>query len=96
VHNRDWQCVVGREVIKMAAQIDSDEQRRLREEGDRLYEQYVKPLEADHWGEFIMVYPDGRLLLGPSAAELLHEADECFGTGGFMFRIGPRVMDRWR
>ena len=31
---------------------------------DRLYDQYAKPLEAEHWGEFIAIHPeDGRTLM---------------------------------
>ena len=33
-------------------------------QGDELYERYGKPLEAEHWGEFVAISPDGRTILG--------------------------------
>jgi hypothetical protein len=52
------------------------ERERLLEESDRLYELYGKPLEAEHWGEFVAISPDGRTLLGPSADEVGRAARE--------------------
>lgn len=73
-----------------------DEQREwIRKEGDRLYEQYGKPLEAEHWGEFVAINADGRTMLSSDVRELTREACEAFGPGNFIFKVGPRVTGRW-
>ena len=36
----------------------------LMEQANRLYEQYGKPLEQEHWGEFVAIFLDGRTLVG--------------------------------
>lgn len=62
---------------------------------DRLYEQYAKPLESDHWGEYVAISPDGRTILGTGVGKLLRDAGEAFGPGNYVFKIGPRVIGRW-
>ncbi|MGH2588941.1 MAG: hypothetical protein ACRDJE_28800 [Dehalococcoidia bacterium] len=63
----------------------------LRRESDRLYERYGKPLEAEHWGEYVAITSDGRTLLAPTLAEALAQSAEVFGGGGFVFKVGPRI-----
>ena len=77
----------------------TDEQRELEQHerravADRLYEQYGKPLEADHWGEYVAIAPDGRTLIGDDDRTLLRDALRSLGPGGHTFRIGPRAMGR--
>ena len=73
-------------------------QRHQREiaEMDAIYNRYVKPLEQEHLGEFVAVAPDGRLLLSNSSRELTRRARDAFGPGNYIFKIGPRVVGRWR
>lgn len=66
-------------------QIHEREQMQL---ADELYERYGKPLEADHWGEFIAIAPDGRYVIGASVREVSRNASKVFG-------IGPRVIGKW-
>ena len=40
------------------------------EESDILYEQYGRPLEAQHRGEYLAVSPQGDTLIGPDLDEL--------------------------
>ena len=61
---------------------------------DRLYEQYGKPLEAEHWGEFIAIATDGRTVISPTLRELTQRAEAELGLGVFVFRIGPRAVGR--
>jgi hypothetical protein len=42
--------------------------------GEQLYEQYAKPLEAEHAGQFIAVAPDGRTVLGDTMLEVARGA----------------------
>lgn len=63
-------------------------------EGDRLYEQYGKPLEAEHWGEFVVISTEGRTLLAPDLLEAVRQASDAFGPGSFVFKVGPRAVGR--
>jgi hypothetical protein len=63
---------------------------------NELYERYGKPLEAEHWGEFLAISPDGRTLLASSHLDALTRARDAFGPGNFIFRVGERVVGRIR
>lgn len=63
---------------------------------DRLYEQYGKPLEAEHWGEFVAIAPDGRTVLGATMLEVAELAESTLGLGVFVFKVGPRVVGKIR
>ncbi len=68
----------------------------LIEQGDRLYEQYAKPLEAEHWGEYIAISPSGQVVLGHDLTEVAQEAASILGLGIFLFKVGEKVVGRWR
>ena len=70
---------------------DTDEMDRLM---DQLYEQYGMPLEAEHWGQFLVIAPDGRTMLGPDMAELARRALDEFGRGVFLYKVGEREVGR--
>ncbi|MEJ7655119.1 MAG: hypothetical protein WKH64_18180 [Chloroflexia bacterium] len=72
------------------------QQQQLTEEADRLYEQYGKPLEEDHFGEFVAITRDGRTMLGADNHDLTRAAKESFGPGNFIFKVGPRVVGKLR
>ena len=65
-------------------------------QGDELYERYGKPFEAEHWGEFIAISPDGRTLLGTEMVEVLDNALRQFGGGVHVFKVGPIATGRFR
>ena len=69
---------------------------QLMEQAESLYEQYGGPLEQKHWGEYVAIFPDGRFALGTSHLEVLDKALAQFGPGSFLFRVGERVVGRWR
>ena len=71
-----------------------EEQKQRQIEADRLYEQYAKPLEAEHWGRFIAISTDGRTVLGDSVLEVAQAALEVLGRGHHIFKIGPRAVGR--
>ena len=56
---------------------------------DRLYEKYGKPLEAEHWGKYLAVHPDGRTVLADDYQSMAEQADAELGAGVHFFRIGP-------
>jgi hypothetical protein len=63
-----------------------------KQQGDKLYEQYGRPLEAEHWGEYVVITPDGRTLLAPTFADAVARSSDEFGGGNFVFKVGPRVV----
>ena len=66
------------------------------EEKRRLYQQYGKPLEKAHTGEYVAIGPGGRTILGKRAGEVLQQAVDAFGERNFgLFRVGHRTFARW-
>jgi hypothetical protein len=63
---------------------------------DHLYERFGRGLEHDHEGSFVAINPDGRYLIGATAGEVGRRAKAAFGPGNFVFKIGLRVVGRWR
>lgn len=61
---------------------------------NQVYETYGKPLEAEHWGEFVAIAPDGRTVLASTLGAALAAASENFGSSpdNFVFKIGERVV----
>jgi hypothetical protein len=68
----------------------------LRAEADWLYEAYAKPLEQEHWGEYIAISPKGGSIRGSTSYEVSRQAVEAFGPGNFLFKIGERAIGRLR
>ena len=71
-----------------------EERRHAKELGDRLYEQYGKPLEAEHWGKYLAVHPDGRTVLTDDYETLKEHAHTELGMGIYVFKVGPRAVHR--
>ena len=61
--------------------MDLSEAKGFFEQTDRLYERYGKPLEAEHWGKYAAIPPDGRTILRGQLS--------CPGRPG-LCRIGQR------
>jgi hypothetical protein len=68
----------------------------LERQYDELYEHHGKPLEAQHYGEYLAISPDGKTLLGDTLREVAEQAEAVFGPGNFLYQIGPRAVGRWR
>lgn len=60
-----------------------------------LYEQFGKPLEQKHAGEYIAVSPGGKTLLGTDLLTVTKEATKTFGPGNFIFKIGDIAVGKW-
>lgn len=69
--------------------------RRMQETGDRLYQQHGKPLEAEHWGKYLAVHPDGRTVLADDYQSMAKQADAELGAGTHFFQIGPIATHSW-
>ena len=63
---------------------------------DKLYEQYGRPLEAEHWGEFVAIAQDGRTLLGSSLWDLTDQAMAELRPGSCIFKVGEKAVGTWR
>ena len=74
----------------------TENQRDLNQQADRLYAQYVQPLEQEHRGEFAIVAQDGRILLGNDLLTLTDQAVAELGPGSFTFKIGEKALGKWR
>ena len=74
----------------------AESSQQLTEQAENLYEQYGKPLEQKHRGEYVAIFPDGRFVLGESRLEVLDQALAQFGPGSFLFKVGEKVVGRWR
>ena len=61
----------------------------------QLYEQYGKPLEAEHWGKYLAVHPDGRIVIERDREIGHSRALEELGKGYFLFQVGPKAIIRW-
>ncbi len=71
------------------------ERRRAQEMGDRLYEQYGKPLEAEHWGMYLAVHPNGQYVVDEDREAAHNRALNELGKGYFLFQVGPKATVRW-
>lgn len=65
-----------------------------RQDADRVYEKYVKPLEKDHRGKFIAVSSKGKTILGASLVEVMQEGINTLGSGNFVFKVGEKAVGR--
>ena len=58
---------------------------RRKQEAERLYEKYGKPLEAEHQGQYLAISPEGQTLLGPTLLEVLKQARRRLKKPGFIW-----------
>jgi hypothetical protein len=65
-------------------------------DAQQLYERYGTPLEAEHWGKYVAISPEGKIILGRTLLEVLQQASAAFGPGNFVFKVGERAVGRWR
>jgi hypothetical protein len=61
-----------------------------------LYEQYGKPLEAEHKGEYVVISDSGNTIVGKNLTEVVTNAINKFGKGHFVFKIGSRAVGSFR
>lgn len=63
---------------------------------DALYEQYGRPLEAEHLGQYVAIAADGRTVLAPTVLEVIDRAVDSLGPGVFVFKVGEKVVWKFR
>ena len=61
-----------------------------------LYQQYGKPLEREHKGEYLAISIGGKIVLGKTLSEVVANALSQFGKGNFIFKIGNQAVGSFR
>ena len=59
-----------------------------------MYEQYGRSLEAEHWGEYLVVNEQGETILGTALDEVMERAEVAIAPGGFVFKLGESAVGR--
>ncbi|MHB8576409.1 MAG: DUF5678 domain-containing protein, partial [Dehalococcoidia bacterium] len=67
----------------------------LTEKSKRLYKKYVLPLESKHYGEYIAVSTDGRIVFAKTLVEVMQQAEHDLGSGNFVFKVGDIAVGKW-
>jgi len=76
--------------------MNSSGQQRLHGQAEALYELYGKPLEQDHWGEYVVISPDGEIVIAPTLIAAAQGAAAALGHGNFAFKVGERAVATWK
>ena len=42
------------------------------------------------------ISPDGRIIIGATVLDILHQAKAAFGPGNVIFQVGEQTVWRWR
>lgn len=64
---------------------------------DALYEQYVKPFEANYYGQYVGVSYQGRTIVALSLIDAVRDAASNFGKdNSIVFRVGDRFVGQVR
>ena len=62
-----------------------------------LYEHFVKPLAAQHQGEFVAINADGRVIFDKNHINVVDQALKQFGPGTFvLLKVGSKGVGKWR
>jgi hypothetical protein len=69
-----------------------ENKRPTKQEADKVYEQYIKPLEMQHKNQYVVVTPDGKTVFAPSLVEAMQQGVQAFGKGNFVFKVGEKVV----
>ena len=63
---------------------------------DALYNKFVLPIENEHYGEYVVVTEDGRMVFAPTLIDADFKGKEKLGRGTFTFKVGDRAVGRLR
>jgi hypothetical protein len=64
---------------------------------EALYERFIKPIEAQHQGEFVAVTTDGRVIIDKNDIQVVDQALQQFGPGTFvLLKVGSKGVGKWR
>lgn len=76
--------------------MSAENERPTKQEAQRLYDQYVKPLELKHKGEYAAVSPEGQMIIAATLLEAVEKASSTLGPSNFVFKVGQKVVGKWR
>ena len=76
--------------------MSGEDQQTLHQQSETLYEQYGKPLEHEHWGEYVVISSAGDTVLGATLVEAAQAAAATLGRGHFAYKIGERSVATWK
>lgn len=51
----------------------------LKQLSDNLYEKYGEPLETGHYGEYVAISREGKIVLGPTLLDVVDKARDIMG-----------------
>ena len=71
-------------------------QKQLHRQAETLHEQYGKPLEESHWGEYVVISPEGKTVIAPTLVAAAQAAAATLGRGNYAFKIGARAVATWK
>jgi hypothetical protein len=57
-------------------------------EMNEIYRQFVKPVEHEHEGEYVLVRPTGEMIFGPSMDKVVEAAHHLRSDGNCIFKVG--------
>lgn len=63
---------------------------------EKFYNKYGKPLEKDHWGDYLAVSENGETILGKNYLKVALKARSTFGPGSFLYKVGEKAIWKWR
>lgn len=56
---------------------------------NQIYEQYVKPVEPEHLGEYVLVTPEGEMIFAPNVEVFLERTAHIAPGDNCLFEVGP-------
>lgn len=62
------------------------------QEAHRVYDLHVKPIEHVHTGEYVLVTPDGQLILALTLEDVMRWAHERANPDNFIFKVGDVAL----
>lgn len=71
-------------------------QKQPNKTGDNLYKKFGKPLEDNHWGEYIAISKTGKTVLGSDLKDVFQKSLEILGPGSYLFKVGEKAIWKWR
>ena len=63
---------------------------------DQLYNDYVKPLEKKHQGQYAVLTSKHQLIFAPTLVEVIQQTIKVSPTGNFIFKVGDKVLGKLR
>ena len=54
-----------------------------------IYDRYVKPVEQQHLGEFVLVTPEGEMIFAADMDSFLEKTAHVPPGGNCLFKVGP-------